>query len=132
MRVLTVARKPLSEPSVAANVLKHGTGALHTDATRIPYNNEKGHGSAASAGQGRGYKDTVGHGIYHGVGGVVMPPHPLGRFPSNIVVSHLAACTPEACSDTCPVKLYDNGFFKFMGARPPVPVESDVFVLFGS
>lgn len=32
-----LARKPLSEPTVAANVLKHGTGALNIDGCRIPY-----------------------------------------------------------------------------------------------
>jgi site-specific DNA-methyltransferase (adenine-specific) len=32
---IVVARKPLSEKTVAANVLAHGTGALNIDATRI-------------------------------------------------------------------------------------------------
>lgn len=32
---LCLARKPLSEPNVAANVLKHGTGALNIDGCRI-------------------------------------------------------------------------------------------------
>jgi len=35
MRVIHVVRKPLSESSVAANVLKHGTGAINVDACRI-------------------------------------------------------------------------------------------------
>jgi DNA modification methylase len=33
---ICLARKPLSEKSIAANVLKWGTGALNIDATRIP------------------------------------------------------------------------------------------------
>ncbi len=33
--LICLARKPLSEKTVAANVLKHGTGALNIDATRI-------------------------------------------------------------------------------------------------
>ena len=32
---ICLARKPLSEKSIAANVLKHGTGALNIDATRV-------------------------------------------------------------------------------------------------
>uniref|UniRef100_UPI0034E976BE hypothetical protein n=1 Tax=Enterococcus faecium TaxID=1352 RepID=UPI0034E976BE len=32
---VVVARKPLGEKTVAANVLAHGTGALNIDATRI-------------------------------------------------------------------------------------------------
>jgi len=35
MKVVHVLRKPLSDGSVAANVLKHGTGALNIDASRI-------------------------------------------------------------------------------------------------
>jgi site-specific DNA-methyltransferase (adenine-specific) len=33
--IICVARKPLSERTVAANVLRHGTGALNIDASRI-------------------------------------------------------------------------------------------------
>jgi site-specific DNA-methyltransferase (adenine-specific) len=32
---ICLARKPLSEKTIAANVLKHGTGALNIDATRV-------------------------------------------------------------------------------------------------
>ena len=35
MKILHLVRKSLSEPTVAANVLKHGTGALNIDACRI-------------------------------------------------------------------------------------------------
>jgi len=35
MKVIHLLRKPCSEPTVAANVLRHGTGALNIDATRI-------------------------------------------------------------------------------------------------
>lgn len=34
---ITLARKPLSEKTVAKNVLKHGTGGLNIDECRIPY-----------------------------------------------------------------------------------------------
>ena len=36
MELITLARKPLSEPTIAANVLKWGTGALNIDGCRIP------------------------------------------------------------------------------------------------
>jgi site-specific DNA-methyltransferase (adenine-specific) len=35
MELIVLARKPLSEKTLAANVLKHGTGALNIDACRI-------------------------------------------------------------------------------------------------
>ena len=34
--VITVARKPLSEPSITGNVMRHGTGALNIGGTRTP------------------------------------------------------------------------------------------------
>lgn len=37
---IIVARKPLSEKTVAANVLKHGTGAINIEATRIGTNED--------------------------------------------------------------------------------------------
>jgi DNA modification methylase len=36
MELICVARKPLSEKTVAANVLKHGVGGINIDACRIP------------------------------------------------------------------------------------------------
>jgi DNA modification methylase len=38
---IVLARKPLAEPTVAANVLKHGTGAINVDACRVPTNGEQ-------------------------------------------------------------------------------------------
>jgi site-specific DNA-methyltransferase (adenine-specific) len=35
---IVLARRPLSEPTVAANVLRYGTGALNVDGCRIPTN----------------------------------------------------------------------------------------------
>ncbi len=40
---ILLARKPISEKTVAANVLKHGTGALNIDATRNAYISDKEH-----------------------------------------------------------------------------------------
>ena len=36
MELIVVARKPLSEKTIAENVLKHGTGAVNIDACRVP------------------------------------------------------------------------------------------------
>lgn len=91
MKVIHLLRKPCSEGTVAANVLKFGTGAMNIDACRIGSGGT--HGSAESAGQGKGYKDTQKYGIYSkGIGGVVEPPHPGGRWPANLVLQHLPTC----------------------------------------
>ena len=39
-RMIHVLRKPLSEGTVASNVLKHGTGGLNIDASRISFRSE--------------------------------------------------------------------------------------------
>jgi site-specific DNA-methyltransferase (adenine-specific) len=82
MEPVTVARKPLVG-TVAENVLAHGTGAINVDGCRV--NSGGTHSSAKSAGLGRGHGQHKGHGRYNGVGGVVIPPHPEGRWPANVI-----------------------------------------------
>ena len=48
MEPITVARKPL-EATVAANVLKHGTGAINVDGCRVETNDKLGGGNNSSA-----------------------------------------------------------------------------------
>ncbi len=75
-----LARKPLSEKTVAKNVLKHGTGGLNIDASRIgPAQNTKT--KFASNGS---EKKTMGafeewNGEYH--------TQTQGRFPANLILS---------------------------------------------
>lgn len=57
---ITVARKPLSEKTIVANVLKHGTGGLNIDGCRIESNGDNLDG---------GSKDTK----------------QMGRFPANFI-----------------------------------------------
>jgi hypothetical protein len=83
--IIVLARKPLSEPTVAANVLRHGTGALNIDGCRV----ESGgtHGSADSAGRGAG-RASANHNAPaygNGLGGIVAAPHALGRWPANVI-----------------------------------------------
>lgn len=74
-------RKPLSESSVARNVLKHGTGAINVDATRV--------GTSERLAQGA---SNLG---YHGVKEPVKTEqHSLGRWPSNLLLSHSPGCVP--------------------------------------
>lgn len=83
---IVVARKPLAKGcTVAANVLAHGTGAINVDGCRVDSGGT--HGSAASAGRGAG-RATANHeapAYGKGLGGVVAEPHPLGRWPANLI-----------------------------------------------
>ena len=77
-----LARKPLSEKSVCENILKHGTGSLNIDATRMQYGDP--------AWPGPNHKpDPVAGGIRKGnIGFSVNPPDyeapEKGRWPGNI------------------------------------------------
>ena len=77
-----LVRKPCSEKTVAANVLKWGCGALNIDASRIETTDklQKLHGSFSFSGSGGA--DTTGKKIVDAG---------LGRFPANLVLDEEAA-----------------------------------------
>lgn len=126
---IVLARKPLSERTVAANVLTHGTGALNIDGCRIGYRgdapdqdewNAKGAGGSAGAngyaGQFSGEQKAA-----YAAGAI---PVPSGRWPANVILSHSLFCTDDACDPSCPVALLDaqsgvrkNGGQNRAGAR---------------
>lgn len=87
VEIWVLARGPLSEASVAENVLKWGTGALNIDGcriawSRVPRVGEPGWGGRRKRlgfiGTGREADRTT--------------PSPLGRWPANLVLSHSEEC----------------------------------------
>ena len=92
MRIIHVLRKPLVEASVAANVLKHGTGALNIDRTRIGAEVRTYHGSGASPQKldNHGPGDT-GVGLLDGRGRQIEFTV-TGRWPANLILEHRPAC----------------------------------------
>lgn len=84
----TLARKPLSEKTVAENVLKHGTGGINIDGCRISTNeiisnHSRGEESAISKGK---YGDSSEQETHQTSG------QALGRFPANLILSHHPDC----------------------------------------
>jgi DNA modification methylase len=81
---IILARKPLSESSVAANVLKHGTGAINVDGCRIGRvdgdRTEYGLENGAAAGIG-----------YHGLDGRTPYNGTSGRWPANVCLDEESA-----------------------------------------
>jgi DNA methylase len=73
-----LVRKPL-EGTVAANVLKHGTGAINLDASRIQSQTKP----SPVFGDAKG---TKGQGIYGESEKYDFTPSNLGRFPSHLIV----------------------------------------------
>lgn len=80
-----LVRKPCSEKTVAENVLKHGTGGINIDASRVEGKFESGwakSGSKASENlsmSGANYAREP------------KPDNPQGRFPANLVLDETAA-----------------------------------------
>jgi site-specific DNA-methyltransferase (adenine-specific) len=76
---ITMARKPLGEKTVAANVLEHGTGAINVDGCRVESGGVTSSSDSAGSGSGRPSKNVS------FAGGIVSPAHPLGRWPANLI-----------------------------------------------
>lgn len=105
---IVVARKPLTG-TVAESVLKHGTGALNIDATRVA------HASAAdlatSLGKNPGRADTVSSDVY-GEGRPQQSVNVDGRHPMNVVLDDVTADeldrqNPERPARYFPTFLYE-------------------------
>ncbi|NBR00846.1 MAG: hypothetical protein EBT79_11015 [Actinobacteria bacterium] len=92
MKVIHLLRKPCSEGTVAANVLRWGTGALNVDASRIsalPGEHVSTHARSpeASAAVNRPVDGEYGPLVTHQTEG-----QKLGRWPANVLLQHLPGC----------------------------------------
>ncbi len=109
-------RKPLAG-TVARNVLEHGTGALNVDGCRVATDWSE---------RPESWKRS-GHSAKPDADKIAAPPgqgincHELGRWPSNVVLSHHEECTYDPdygeCSPNCPVAMLDaqSGISKSTG-----------------
>ncbi len=119
MKVVHLLRKPCSEGTVAANVLRYGTGALNIDATRIAHANPSdldAHRKMVEAIKARGgsmansWKNSS---DLSGANDVSTG----GRWPANLVLQHLDGCVQEGvkkvrvvgCTDKTQ-HIYEGGF----------------------
>lgn len=90
-------RKPCSEKTVAANVLKWGVGGLNIDRSRIGSGDDRSSGGLAK-------KPT-----YKQSGGNQMERPSGGRFPANLILSCSPNCTEEAHDMfECPIAIMDE------------------------
>lgn len=81
---ITVARKPLEEKTVSANVLKYGTGAINIDESRIATNPDVD--DARLGGNGSWKTDKAGSTVGNiPEQGNDIASSSLGRFPANLI-----------------------------------------------
>lgn len=88
-----LVRKPLSEKTVAANVLKWGTGGININGSRIGKDIISTHGGGDKLARIKtGKSEGVGEYKTH-----------TGRFPANLVFSHTPECTEDQCTLICAI-----------------------------
>lgn len=73
---IVLARKPLSEKTIAENVLKHGTGGLNMGGCRVETKDDLSGSRNPSSNTGQ---------IYGKDSGGTYTQHPEGRFPANLI-----------------------------------------------
>jgi DNA modification methylase len=91
--LIVLARKPLAEGTVAANVVKHGTGAINIGACRLPTEENRGR----TRGTFPHSDDAWGNGHL-----ARTESHPAGRWPANVVLDEEAAALLDAQSGERP------------------------------
>jgi len=84
---ITLARKPLSERTIVANVLEHGTGGINIDASRVPHVTV---GDGSNLALNSHLRETInggngGHVISTETERRVVVPDNKGRFPANFI-----------------------------------------------
>jgi site-specific DNA-methyltransferase (adenine-specific) len=99
VELICLARKPLSEGSVARNVLKHGTGAINVDGSRVETSDERGGGrlggpTAVGEGWDRPWMhDAAERENYAATtADKVAKAETLGRHPANVLFTHSPSC----------------------------------------
>ena len=93
-----LVQKPISESSIARNILKHGVGGINVEACRI--------GTETRFNQQKDFSPV--HGNKFG-SGVYLPNTELkettGRYPANLILSCGADCEGDNHSPDCPVSV---------------------------
>ena len=80
---VVMARKPLSEKTIVANVLKHGTGGINIDGCRVGLSEGD---DSRLGGKGTWKTDKMAKDVYvGGYAGEKTGSSELGRFPSNVM-----------------------------------------------
>jgi len=85
---IVMARKPLSEKTVASNVLKYGTGGINIDESRVGFENKEDYNESTKKNQHGdfGTKPMTNNNVY-GDYSMIQPKNyaPASRFPANLI-----------------------------------------------
>lgn len=94
MKIIHVLRKPCSESTVVANVLKHGCGGLNIDISRIAYPTGKPESGWAKTGANgtKGFQGTSTFRIRESSAEEIQARVAKGRWPANLILQHKDDC----------------------------------------
>ena len=129
--IIVVARKPL-EGTVAANCLKHGTGAYNIHACRVPHGDDVDMAAVQRQQHSEGSIDGA-FGAASLIGKEIPTYKPEGRWPANVLLSHDVNCSGESgCAPGCPCAIVDeqsggDGASRYFNV---LPIEADDFAPF--
>lgn len=98
--LILLARRPLEMP-LFRTVAETGIGALHVDACRVE-------GARRTEYHLAGHSRTDGHVAKRTAGSDADFDATLGRFPSNVVLTHAEGCTEDRCEHGCPALELDQ------------------------
>jgi len=114
---IVVARKPL-EGTVAANVLKYGTGAMNIDGCRVPHGGDVDLDAVQRQQHSEGAIDGA-FGAASLIGKEIATYKPEGRWPANLIMSHDVNCDEDGCVAGCPCAIMDaqSGVTKSTGGK---------------
>lgn len=116
---ICMAQKPISTSTIIGNILKHGTGAINIEQSRIKFSGpqDRAAAAAAAAAQSLRQKDkrsTVSFGCEGNKGSLApyldrLKEEDFGRWPANVLLGHAETCDEDACDlFECPIALLDQ------------------------
>jgi hypothetical protein len=107
-------QKPMSEHNTAANVLKHGTGGINIDASRVPVRGKIPSTSNLDFRGGGFLWDTSERSRTS-----TYTQHPDGRFPSNTVITNGPDCPARIMNDQSERETEVAEYFRKFKPEPP-------------
>lgn len=121
---MVLARKPLSEKTVASNVLTYGTGAINIDASRVGFVSDADKKESTDKNQHAdfGTKPITNNTVY-GDYSMIEPKNyqPTGRFPANFILTHNHDCqetgTKEVKNNSHYPDMKVTGYGNFGGGK---------------
>lgn len=130
VEIIVMARRPLSESTVAANVLKHGTGTLNIDGCRVPVDVAADASQMRTMQRGQRTDDTSGQvwGTNKNGGDTPQVVRPEGRWPATLIhdgSDEVLACFPDSKGQLAAAKIggeaHKNGIIGAMERQPISP-----------